>query len=791
MNAAALVRSLVTVVILGVFALVSSRGAEPPAPAPLGAGDTPLHRAALRGDADAVEALLAQGADVNALNAAGATPLHYGIVSERIVAALLSHGAKPDVVSGVGVTPLLGAVARADSYPVVRRLIEAGANVNAQRGTVAGALGGANVLAIATIGGDARTVALLLERGAEVNPLQGTTPLTVAALHGREEFARELLERGAKLNANLGIAGSALNAALASGHEGLAKLLIERGADLRLKSLRGYATPTMVWSAYNDAGDATLARLLVERGVDVNATNEAGETALSYALKSGRDTELVRYLRSVGAKNTGPMPRAKTIPSRSVPTAPAAREAMTRESAQRAVELLQRNSTAFLENGFVRNTAKCVSCHQQALPAVVFGLARERGLRLDEHELGRQLAATVANHGREADNARELDEPNPAGATTIGYDLDGLNALHYAPDELTGAWTHYLLQIQQTDGSWISGLRRPPIEDGSLVRTAWAARALQTYPPSGRAREVEEALRRTRAWLVREPTPVHNHQVFQLLGLAWANETPAAMRPLADALIRTQRADGGWAQLPGLDCDAWATGSALFALYKAGIAPTHAAYQRGVEFLLRTQFDDGSWLVRSRTWPFQPHFDGKFPHGKDQWISAAGTAWATIALLVTLEPTVAPAALPNGQQLIAAYKKSATGQPHDAVSTPQAPPASVTAIDFDRDIRPIFERSCVGCHDGARPKGGLALTGRDSLLKGGQSGDPAIVPGRADDSLLLRYVSGKVEDLEMPPLSRREKYPALSTEEIARVRAWIEAGAPWSAESRTRSGSKP
>lgn len=71
------------------------------------------------------------------------------------------------------------------------------------------------------------------------------------------------------------------------------------------------------------------------------------------------------------------------------------------------------------------------------------------------------------------------------------------------------------------------------------------------------------------------------------------------------------------------------------------------------------------------------------------------------------------------------------------------------------------------------------MSSRDALLSGGQSGDPAIVPGNAEASPLFRQVCGMVEDLEMPPLNRREKYPALTEDEIERLRLWINADAPW------------
>ena len=111
------------------------------------------------------------------------------------------------------------------------------------------------------------------------------------------------------------------------------------------------------------------------------------------------------------------------------------------------------------------------------------------------------------------------------------------------------------------------------------------------------------------------------------------------VRLAADELVRTQREDGGWGQLDTLDSDAYATGSALVALHQAGGLPaTDAAYRRGLAFLLQSQQEDGSWLVRSRSKPFQTYYESGFPHGKDQFISMAASAWATTALALACPP---------------------------------------------------------------------------------------------------------------------------------------------------------
>jgi squalene cyclase len=125
------------------------------------------------------------------------------------------------------------------------------------------------------------------------------------------------------------------------------------------------------------------------------------------------------------------------------------------------------------------------------------------------------------------------------------------------------------------------------------------------------------------------------YRIYQILGLAWAGETKAnkeVVRKAAQSLIAQQHADGGWSQIPSLASDAYATGQALNALAESGIAIKDPAYQRGVKSLLRSQLDDGTWYVRTRAVPVQPYFDSEFPYGRDQFISAAATNWATMAL---------------------------------------------------------------------------------------------------------------------------------------------------------------
>ena len=148
-------------------------------------------------------------------------------------------------------------------------------------------------------------------------------------------------------------------------------------------------------------------------------------------------------------------------------------------------------------------------------------------------------------------------------------------------------------------------------------------------------------VKRAADWLMKAQPETTQDRAFQLLGLGWAGVKAdnQIIRAGVSGLRRKQRADGSWAQLPSLESDAYATGQALVALRQAGgIAVADPSFKRGIEFLLKTQLEDGSWYVKTRAIPIQPYFESGFPHGRDQWISAAATNWASTALALTGAP---------------------------------------------------------------------------------------------------------------------------------------------------------
>jgi uncharacterized protein DUF1553/uncharacterized protein DUF1549/cytochrome c len=98
----------------------------------------------------------------------------------------------------------------------------------------------------------------------------------------------------------------------------------------------------------------------------------------------------------------------------------------------------------------------------------------------------------------------------------------------------------------------------------------------------------------------------------------------------------------------------------------------------------------------------------------------------------------------------------------------------LAAVDYASQVRPLLESKCYACHGPKIRTHGLRLDSRVAAFKGGDSGAPAVVPGKSSASLLYRYVAGLDPDVKMPPAG-----PRLAAAEIDLLKRWIEEGAPW------------
>jgi ankyrin repeat protein len=576
-------------------------GETPPVATP------PLMTAVLARDRATVRRLLDGGADPNARDGAGATALLWAADDVEMTRLLIEYGADVTARSDDGRTAMLAATGRIGAAPIVRLLLEYGASPTDSSAETNPLFASARI-------GDAEMIQLLLDRGADVNK-SGYGAIVWAMKIGCRRCGALLESRMSRENLD----NALLFAAPPNGDARDMGFLIDRGASVTAKD-RGGRTALLL-AAASDVVPLGVISTLIDRGADVNAADEHGRTALSLATQRG-NRPVVDLLVTHGAT---PQPAP---PAPAFTPAPAA---SPRAAVERALPVLQRSDVTFLQK------AGCVSCHNNTLTAMTVARARSRGVPVDEQAADRQKEAI----GRFVASWRDRLLQGigiPGDQDTVSYILLGLSAERYAADESTDAMVRFLRRQQSAAGHWPIDGHRPPIESSDIEVTAASMRSMQLYAPASQAAAYDEAVRRAAGWLAKADPLSTEDRAFQLLGLGWSKAPKGAIQKAARALIARQRPDGGWSQLPGLASDAYATGQALTALVESGgITVIDAAYRRGARYLLNTQLTDGSWFVRSRAIPIQPFFESGFPHGPDQFISAAATNWAAMALTMAID----------------------------------------------------------------------------------------------------------------------------------------------------------
>ena len=322
-----------------------------------------------------------------------------------------------------------------------------------------------------------------------------------------------------------------------------------------------------------------------------------------------------------------------TLPSAIVCADESAVLAELRAAINKAIPPVEKGSAGSAEH----NT--CFTCHSQAVPVVALAAVKQHGFAIDEDNFAKQLRH-AANH-LERGRKNYLEGKGQGGrVVTAGYALWALAAGDEKPNETTAAATSYLLTHQSKANHWRRESKRPPSSGSDFTNTYLAMRGLAEFGTDEQKPRIEERTKQVQQWLLEARSRDTEDRVFRLRTLMHVDVDEATFQQAIDQLIDTQHEDGGWAQLEDMESDAYATGTVLVALLQAGKLPhDHGVVQRGIRYLLDEQLEDGTWHVVTRAKGFQPYFESGFPHGKDQFISTAASAWSMLALVLVLPET--------------------------------------------------------------------------------------------------------------------------------------------------------
>ncbi len=308
-------------------------------------------------------------------------------------------------------------------------------------------------------------------------------------------------------------------------------------------------------------------------------------------------------------------------------------EKKIRDAVARSIPLLEAGSKGSADQ------RQCFTCHSQALPVFVLTEAKSHGFTIDEANLQRQLQHTY-DHLHRGHESYQKAKGQGGGVLTAGYALWALEAGKWKSDPTITAVTHYLVEEKVERGHWQHRGTRPPSSGSDFTTSYVALRGLTYYGNPDQSSKIADRKAVVAAWLSKQIPKDTEDSVFRLKSMRYVDIDSSVSESATTDLLQLQRDDGGWSQNAELDSDAYATATVVETLLGEGkLDIEHPSIRKGIDYLLRTQLNEGTWKVTTRAKPFQEYFESGFPHGKDQFISISATAWSALALLAALPET--------------------------------------------------------------------------------------------------------------------------------------------------------
>ncbi len=577
--------------------------------------NTPLILAAGQGSLEAVKVLIDAGANVNDANSLGITPLIASATEPEKVKLLLAKGADAKAKSQIDQNALIIAAGSPRATESVRMLIAAGVPVNAR-----GARGTTALLSAVGASCAESNARLLMTAGADVTATDGAG---FGAAHGVAscsiDLIREFIAKGANVNATNKFGGEVKKGLialrdltplmLASAHRepAMVKLLLDSGAKIDAQDCRKMTALHFAVSSEDQKPETV--KLLLAKGADPKVQDIYGEDSIAWARKFNDPA----VLALLGVK-----------PAPVVAATPAAAKGPGTQAALTLLE--QSNENFFKESG-------CGGCHHSVLTSVAGSYGKAAGLKVNDGLIQARSMRVKGMLGSFGPTLQQLIGP-PGDIDTSLFTLMEAKGLGLEHSQETEILSRYLMARQMPDGRFtMRGVSRSPVEESDIHRTALAVWLLPAYSDAAAREAFAPRLKEAVKYLETQPAHTTDEMAMKILGLKWGGGSPAVIAKTAKALEAAQLADGSFAGNKHLGGDVYSTGVSIFALREgAGRKADQSHIAKAAAWLRSTQREDASWYQKSRAPKFQPYFESGFPHGHDQWISSAATAWAVIAL---------------------------------------------------------------------------------------------------------------------------------------------------------------